>query len=140
MDKKYWRLLLLVCIVVGTVSMASSPASAAPPAALVWLGGASDTGGWGSFLQLLTQPEYRLSGSNGSPYWNAFLVPVSDPSSSNTYGGGYTGVPSFGFCPAPSQCYMVVIQRVPASSSASCYVPPPAQNPQDKTGKPNSLW
>lgn len=143
MNKKHRQLLLLVCILLGAFIMAGATALAAPPSGVAWFGsgGTSDASNWGSFLQLMTQPEYRVSGANGNPYWNAFLVPVTDPSSANIYGGAINGgVPTFGFCPVPSQCYMVFIQRAPSSSSGSCYVPPPAQNSQDKTGKPNSLW
>jgi len=88
------------------------------------------------------QQDYRLQMNNGNPYWNTLMLPVAASSISSGM-SSYMGLPAFGFCPVPGQCYMVLVQRPMASSSMAC--PPtlpaaPGQTGPNQQGKPNSLW
>ena len=109
---------------------------------VVWMGASGS--GWGSFMQTILQQDYHLKMSNGTPYWNALMLPVA---ASGVSPGmtSYMGMPAFGFCPESGQCYMVLVQKpLPYSSMAAC--PPPAAPVTpgsvvpNQQGKPTSLW
>lgn len=136
--KTMLRNLILCLCVMGVLCPAAITAAAAENA--VWLGPAGG-GGWNSFLQVIMQQDYRLQMSNGSPYWNTLMMPVPESSVSSGM-SSYMGLPAFGFCPAPGQCYMVLVQRPLPYASVACpalpaAVPGAAPNQQ---GKPTSLW
>lgn len=130
------RLVLTICLV---LSLGVS-GTAAAAGAFAWAGSA-DSGGWNGFMQRIMQPDYRLQMSNGSPYWNTLMVPVSEIGATSGQ-TSYMGMPAFGFCPAAGQCYMVLVQS-PAATGVSPACPPaplPAQPSPNQPGKPNSLW
>ena len=140
--KKFKRIqLLLACvIIVGTIGITSGASAAA--GGVVWMGASGS--GWGSFMQTILQQDYHLKMSNGTPYWNALMLPVA---ASGVSPGmtSYMGMPAFGFCPESGQCYMVLVQKpLPYSSMAAC--PPPAAPVTpgsvvpNQQGKPTSLW
>ena len=128
--------LLLTCMVL-LLGISSAAASAGP---MVWVHSA-DNSGWPGFLQRIMQPDYRLQMSNGAPYWNMLMLPVNESAASSGQ-SSYMGMPAFGFCPAPGQCYMVLVQS-PANAGAQTVCPPmpaPAQSSPNQPGKPTSLW
>jgi len=131
------RLALVICLI-GIMSVAS----VASAASAVWIG-PSDNGGWNGFMQVIMQQDYRLQMSNGTPYWNTLMLPVSETAASAGM-SSYMGLPAFGFCPVPGQCYMILVQRPLATNSMSaCPAAPPAapgQPTPNQQGKPNSLW
>ena len=140
--KKFKRIqLLLACVIlVGTIGITSGTSAAA--GGVVWMGASGS--GWGSFMQTILQQDYHLKMSNGTPYWNALMLPVA---ASGVSPGmtSYMGMPAFGFCPESGQCYMVLVQKpLPYSSMAAC--PPPAAPVTpgsvvpNQQGKPTSLW
>jgi len=136
---RLWAGVLLVCVM-GIMVLGGNVAAASEQA--VWLG-PSGGGGWNGFMQVIMQPDYRLQMTNGNPYWNTLMLPVAESSISSGM-SSYMGLPAFGFCPAPGQCYMVLVQRpLPSSSSMAC--PPvlptmPGQTAPNQQGKPTSLW
>lgn len=133
--KIIWMMCLLSLVAFGMTAEAA-------PGQFVWLG-PSDSGGWSSFMQIVMQPEYRMQMSNGTPFWNAMLIPISAGSAST--GMPSIGAPAFGFCPAPGECYAVMVQRPFSTNSPSgapvCpptgVTPPSGANPGNK---PTSLW
>lgn len=133
--------ILIVCLaLLGMVSL--NAVASASAGGVVWLGASGN--GWNSFMQTILQQDYRLQMSNGNPYWNALMLPVA-ASGVNSGMTSYMGMPAFGFCPEPGQCYMVLVQRPLATSSmAAC--PPPAAPVvtapvvPNQQGKPTSLW
>lgn len=125
----------LVCLM---VLLALGGTAAASTGHTVWLG-PSDGGGWTSFLQVIMQQDYRLQMTNGNPYWNTLMVPVAASSISSGM-SSYMGLPAFGFCPAPGQCYMILVQRPLASSPMVCPPVAPGPTAPNQPGKPNSLW
>ena len=140
--KKFKRIqLLLACVIlVGTIGITSGASAAA--GGVVWMGASGS--GWGSFMQTILQQDYHLKMSNGTPYWNALMLPVA---ASGVSPGmtSYMGMPAFGFCPESGQCSMVLVQKpLPYSSMAAC--PPPAAPVTpgsvvpNQQGKPTSLW
>ena len=139
--KKFKRIqLLLACAILAGMIGISSGVSAAT--GVVWMGASGS--GWGSFMQTILQQDYHLKMSNGTPYWNALMLPVA---ASGVSPGmtSYMGMPAFGFCPESGQCYMVLVQKpLPYSSMAAC--PPPAAPVTpgsvvpNQQGKPTSLW
>ena len=140
--KKFKRIqLLLACVIlVGTIGITSGVSAVA--GGVVWMGASGS--GWGSFMQTILQQDYHLKMSNGTPYWNALMLPVA---ASGVSPGmtSYMGMPAFGFCPESGQCYMVLVQKpLPYSSRAAC--PPPAAPVTpgsvvpNQQGKPTSLW
>ena len=139
--KKLKRIqLLLACAILAGMIGISSGVSAAT--GVVWMGASGS--GWGSFMQTILQQDYHLKMSNGTPYWNALMLPVA---ASGVSPGmtSYMGMPAFGFCPESGQCYMVLVQKpLPYSSMAAC--PPPAAPVTpgsvvpNQQGKPTSLW
>jgi hypothetical protein len=141
-EKKLKRIqLLLVCIILAGMIGITSGVSAAT-SGVVWMGASGS--GWGSFMQTILQQDYYLKMSNGTPYWNALMLPVA---ASGVSPGmtSYMGMPAFGFCPESGQCYMVLVQKpLPYSSMAAC---PPSAAPvtpgsviPNQQGKPTSLW
>ena len=135
---KRWTMFFLVCMV-GIMAVGGPVATASERS--VWLG-PSGGGGWNSFMQVIMQQDYRLQMSNGNPYWNTLMLPVAESSISSGM-TSYMGLPAFGFCPAPGQCYMVLVQRPLSSSSMAC--PPvlpvtPGTAAPNQQGKPTSLW
>ena len=136
---KLGKLALMPVLLVSLIGFlgAAGTASAAPSA---WIGPAGG-GGWNGFMQVIMQQDYRLQMSNGNPYWNTLMLPVSEAVAAT--GMSVSGQPAFGFCPVPGQCYMVLVQRPLAGGSMAGCPPPPATpgpttpNQQDK---PNSLW
>ena len=135
---KRWTMVFLVCMV-GIMAVGGPVAAASERS--VWLG-PSGGGGWNSFMQVIMQQDYRLQMSNGNPYWNTLMLPVAESSISSGM-TSYMGLPAFGFCPAPGQCYMVLVQRPLPSSSMAC--PPvlpvtPGTAAPNQQGKPTSLW
>ena len=134
--RKLGTKVLLACMI-GIFAISGT--AAADP--VVWMG-PSGTGGWNGFMQVIMQQDYRLQMSNGNPYWNTLMLPVAESSlSSGT--SSYMGMPAFGFCAAPGQCYMVLVQRPLSYSSMACPPVPPAApgpNTPNQSGKPTSLW
>jgi len=139
--KQVRTLIIAAIILVGLIG--PSGIVAAAPSGFVWMG-PTGTGGWNAFMQTILQQDYRLQMSNGNPYWNALMVPVSE--SGVTAGmSSHMGLPAFGFCPVPGQCYMVLVQRPLSYSSLATNCPPtqPAVlGPvvPNQQGKPTSLW
>ena len=137
LQRKQWtRVAMFACM----AFFLSFSVAAAATGAVVWTNSAGNAG-WGGFMQKIMQPDYRLSMSNGSPYWNTLMLPVSE-SAATSGQSTYMGMPAFGFCPVAGQCYMVLVQP-PAASSSFANCPPvalPAQPVQNQQGKPNSLW
>lgn len=136
--KKLWITVVLACMV-GLMAIGGTAAAASGHAQ--WLG-TSGGGGWNGFMQVIMQQDYRLQMSNGNPYWNALMLPVPESSISSGM-SSYMGLPAFGFCPAPGQCYMVLVQRPLPYSSMAC--PPvipaiPGPTAPNQQGKPTSLW
>ena len=136
--KKLWIAIVLLCLL-GSVGVGGT--ATANAGQTVWLG-PSGGGGWNTFMQAIMHQDYRLQMSNGNPYWNTLMVPVAESSISSGM-SSYMGLPAFGFCPVPGQCYMVLVQRPLSSSSMAC--PPvtpatPVQVTPNQQGKPTSLW
>jgi hypothetical protein len=136
---KLWWTQVGFAFMAGIIAIGGSAAAASERS--VWLG-PSGGGGWNSFMQVIMQKDYRLQMSNGNPYWNTLMVPVAETSISSGM-SSYMGLPSFGFCPVPGQCYMVLVQRPLPYSSMTCPPVPPAMPGQaipNQPGKPTSLW
>ena len=134
-QQRFWLAAGLVCLL---TMFAWGGVAAASTGHTVWLG-PSDGGGWNNFLQVIMQQDYRLQMSNGNPYWNTLMVPVAASSISSGM-SSYMGLPAFGFCPVPGQCYMVLVQRPLASSAMVCSPVAPGTTTPNQPGKPNSLW
>ncbi len=127
-------ILAAVLGITGSVSAAAS--------GVVWLGASGSA--WGPFMQTLLHQDYRLQMSNGTPYWNALMLPVAASGVSQGM-TSYMGMPAFGFCPEAGQCYMVLVQRpLPYSSMAACPAPSspvaPGSVAPNQQGRPTSLW
>lgn len=136
---KVRNILLAVCLV---SVMALGATADAAPSQFIWIG-PSDSGGWNGFMQVITQPEYRMQMTNGTPFWSAMLIPMSSGAVST--GMPSVGAPAFGFCPEPGQCYAVLIQRpLAANAPGAAPVCPPSNVPPPSGtapgNKPNSLW
>ena len=132
-------MVLLLCLV-SLLAFGSSVDAA--PNQFVWLG-PSDNLGWTGFMQILIQPEYRMQMTNGTPFWSAVLIPMSEGAAST--GMPRVGAPAFGFCPEYGQCYAVLIQRpLSVNNPAAVPVCPPSNVPPPSGtqpgNKPNSLW
>lgn len=138
MNRRNLVLTMAVLLSLTTVmGLAGNTASASG----VWVG-PSGGAGWQGFMQVIMQQDYRMQMSNGNPYWNTLMLPVSEATASAGMSTS-SGQPAFGFCPLPGQCYMVLVQRPLASSSmATCPPLPvvPGQTAPNQPGKPNSLW
>lgn len=137
LPKNLWMKTVLISMLFVSVT---GTAAAAPPN--VWMG-PTGSGGWGNFMQVIMQQDYRLQMSNGNPYWNTLMLPVEESSLSSGI-SSYMGMPAFGFCPTPGQCYMVMIQRPLASGTMVCPPVPAASitgpGTPNQQGKPTSLW
>ena len=138
MNPKKMIPVLLLIFLAGLLNFSGIAAAATGP--MVWTGSAGNNG-WGGFMQRIMHPDYRLQMSNGTPYWNTLMLPVSESAVSSGM-TSYMGMPAFGFCPVAGQCYVVLVQNPSASgSAANCPPAPlPAQPAPNQPDKPNSLW
>lgn len=137
-QKKISWAILMICLV-GMLGVTS--AASASTGSVVWIGSGQNNG-WGGFMQRIMQTDYRLQMSNGTPYWNTLMLPV-DASAASSGMTSYMGMPAFGFCPVPGQCYMVLVQNPVNSSASAANCPPvvmPVQPAPAQQGKPSSLW
>ena len=135
-QKRWARLVLLT----GMVFLLSFSGVSAAAGSAIWVHSA-DNSGWSGFMQRIMQADYRMQMSSGAPYWSTLMLPV-DESAATSGQSSYMGMPAFGFCPVPGQCYMVLVQS-PMGSGTSANCPPapiPAQPLPNQQGKPNSLW
>lgn len=140
-QRRTWNVIIAVICLVGLIGFNATAAAVAP--GFVWLGPAGG-GGWNGFMQTILQQDYRLQMTNGNPYWNALMVPVADTAVTSGM-SSQMGLPAFGFCPVPGQCYMVLVQRPLPYSSMTTYIPPaqpavPGPIVPNQSGKPTSLW
>jgi len=141
MNKRKIVLGMMLTYLAGMLVFSSIAAAAAAPGSGVWIGSGGNNG-WGGFMQRIMQPDYRLQMSNGTPYWNTLMLPVNE-SAATTGMSSYMGMPAFGFCAAPGQCYMVLVQNPVSSGGSGNYcvpVPLPAQPAPNQQDKPTSLW
>lgn len=142
MIRRFRRIQRLIAYVILVAVIGISGSVSAAAGGVVWLGASGNA--WGPFMQTLLQQDYRLQMSNGTPYWNALMLPVA---ASGVSPGmtSYMGMPAFGFCPETGQCFMVLVQRpLPYSSMAACPAPvapvAPGTVTPNQQGRPTSLW